>query len=248
VTRPIPILGILALAALLTACGGGSETSGTASADDLGSSSQGSALSAQLCGIGVGPQLLQGTVTAVHDGDTLTLDGQHKVRLDSIDAPELAQAYGGTAQAALSSAVLGQTVRVAYSKTDRYGRIVGAVFTSSCQYVNLNQVASGAAWFYKAYQCEVNATTRALFAAAQATAVAAPLGLWTSPGAVAPWVYRNGTDPAVPVCSDTSPATTTTTTTTTTAATGCYQVWVNGYTRANGTVVQGYYRDSPGCA
>ena len=151
----------------------------------------------------MGAKLLEGFVTAVHDGDTITLSSggtAYKIRLDSIDAPELAQPFGNPSQSALSAAVLGKTVRVAYTKTDQYDRIVGAVFTDSCQYVNLNQVSTGMAWFYKAYQCEISSAVRARFSQAQGSAAAADLGLWVQVDPEAPWFYRNGSEPVTPVC------------------------------------------------
>jgi len=42
-------------------------------------------------------ELLTGTVTSVHDGDTITLNtdsGAKKIRLAGIDAPEIKQPYG----------------------------------------------------------------------------------------------------------------------------------------------------------
>ena len=157
----------------------------------------------KLCGVDVGAKLLEGLVTAVHDGDTITLGGAgtvYKIRLDSIDAPELAQPFGNASQTALAAAVLGKPVKVAYTKTDQYDRIVGAVFTDSCQYVNLNQVAAGMAWFYKAYQCEISAAARQQFSQAQGSAAGADLGLWAQTDPEAPWFYRNGSEPVTPVC------------------------------------------------
>ncbi len=182
-----PIAG-LCLAALLSACGGGGD--GAAST---------------LCVYEVGGKTLQGTVSAVHDGDSITLNSAgivYKIRLDAIDAPELAQPFGSVSQSTLANAVLGKTVRVAYSKTDKYGRVVGAVFTDSCAYVNLNQVATGMAWFYKAYQCEVKPAIRSQFVQAENAAIAAQMGLWSQANPISPWVYRNGIDPIVPTCSD----------------------------------------------
>jgi endonuclease YncB( thermonuclease family) len=189
---------------LVIGCGGGGE-----SADGGAAAFTPAASTSQLCGQVVGPHRLQGTVTSVHDGDTITVqaDGtSHRVRLDGIDAPELAQPYGDSSQAALSRAVLGQTVRVAYGKTDQYGRVVGAVFTASCQYANLDQVAAGMAWFYKAYQCELAAAARGQLLAAQASAQEQELGLWAQADPEAPWFYRNGSDPATPTCASDQPS------------------------------------------
>ena len=159
--------------------------------------------STTLCGINVGPKLLEGAVTSVHDGDTITLSSggaTYHIRLDSIDAPELAQPFGNSSQSTLSSAVLGKPLKVAYTKSDQYDRIVGAVFTDSCQYVNLSQVSTGMAWFYKAYQCEISAAVRAQFSQAQGSASAADLGLWAQVDPEAPWFYRNRNEPVTPVC------------------------------------------------
>lgn len=210
------------VSALLMGCGGGGAgnpgaCSGSPSsctqndAPPAASATSGAATSIQgatLCGVDVGAKLLEGAVTAVHDGDTLTVTSAgtvYKIRLDSIDAPELAQPFGSLSQSTLANAVLGKSVKVAYSKTDQYDRIVGAVFTDSCQYVNLNQVRAGLAWFYKAYQCEVSAAVRHQFIQAQDTAVAAKTGLWAQSDPEAPWFFRNGSEPVTPVCKSDAP-------------------------------------------
>ena len=200
--------------ALLAGCGGGSGGAGN-SAVCTGNAcnpaptvaSQNTAMSATsgatLCGVDVGPKLLEGFVTSVHDGDTITLSSggaSYHIRLDSIDAPELAQPFGNSSQSTLSSAVLGKPLKVAYTKSDQYDRIVGAVFTDSCQYVNLSQVSTGMAWFYKAYQCEISAPLRLKFSQAQGGAAAADLGLWAQVDPEAPWFFRNGSEPVTPVC------------------------------------------------
>lgn len=267
----------LAMAILLTACGGGgggaapqpvpdAEVSLTATApnDNLlaASATLATKVTSTVCGFATGTKSLNGTVHSVHDGDTITVNSQN-IRLDSIDAPELAQTYGAQARQTLANLVLGKNVTVTYSKVDKYGRIVGSVFTDTCIYANLNQVANGAAWYYKAYQCEIAATTRNSFEAAQADAQGKDLGLWSQP-ATPPWVYRNGVDAQVPTCNSNSPswegnpapivtpsiapspAPTVTPIAPSTPLT-CFKVWVNGYYRSNGTYVSGYYRNSPGC-
>ena len=80
-------------------------------------------------------------MTGIHDGDSITLNAAgstYKIRLDSIDALELAQPFGGLSQSKLSNAVLGKAMKVAYTKTDQYDWIVGAVFTNSCRYRNFD--------------------------------------------------------------------------------------------------------------
>lgn len=151
---------------------------------------------ATFCGVVTGPGRISGTVTSVHDGDTLMVAGQ-SIRLDSIDAPELDQAYGHASRDRLAALVLGQRVTVTYAKTDRYDRVVGTVFKPDCTQVNLSQVRAGAAWYYEAYQCEIDIRQRIAYAAAQTSARAGALGLWAMP-ALAPWIYRNGVDAKAP--------------------------------------------------
>lgn len=277
------------LVAILTSCGGGSHDTSLSPVVDT--SNQGivteyndltavlgtpvSTTLATLCGYDVGANLIEGTVTNVHDGDTITVNG-YNIRLDSIDAPELAQTYGAQSQENLARLVMGQPVKVAYTKYDKYGRIVGAVFTNTCQYANLAQLISGSAWFYRAYQCEISGFDRDLFNKSEFIAKADRVGLWAETNPTPPWVYRNGVEAKIPTCTTVKPVwagnpstenvptitSKTSTTTITTATTinsstgstiytppntGCYIVYVNGYYRQDGTYVKPYTRNSPGC-
>ena len=155
-----------------------------------------------ICGLEVAPNVIRATVVGVYDGDTITLDSVPpiSVRLEGIDAPERAQEFGQESQSRLAALVLNRTVTVAHSKNDKYGRVVGSVFTDNCVYANLEQVASGMAWFYRRYQCELEGPLRELFANAESEARSAKRGLWQQSSPQPPWVFRNGVDPAVPVC------------------------------------------------
>ena len=175
---------VFIIAVALSACGGGD---GASFAPATGNTH---------CDVSVGTQRISGVVASVHDGDTITVGGE-SVRLASIDAPELDQAYGRSSRAHLSAMVLGQTVTVAYAEKDRYDRVVGTVFKTDCAHVNLNMVWVGAAWYYEAFQCEIDIRQRQAYAAAQAQARAVQRGLWSAE-ALAPWVYRNGVDAKVP--------------------------------------------------
>ncbi len=172
------------IAVALSACGGGD---GASFAPASGNTH---------CGVSVGKQRITGKVLSVHDGDTITVGGE-SIRLASIDAPELDQAYGPSSRAHLAAMVLGQSVTVTYAQKDQYGRVVGTVFKSDCNQVNLNQVAAGAAWYYEAYQCEIDIRQRQAYAAAHASARITKKGLWAN-AAVAPWVHRNGMEAKVP--------------------------------------------------
>lgn len=156
-----------------------------------------------LCAAPAGSTMLTGTVVAVQDGDTLTLQtrgGSEQVRLQGIDAPELAQDFGDAARLALGQQTLGQSVTVATSQRDRYERVLGLVFRMDCTEVNQEMLALGMAWFYTAYACELDTPRRQRFAAAQTQAMAQARGLWIQRTPLAPWVFRNGQDPPPPDC------------------------------------------------
>jgi endonuclease YncB( thermonuclease family) len=174
------------LMAFLSACGGGG---------DGGMPVPSSALS--YCGVTTGSGRMEGTVTLVHDGDTITVNGQ-SIRLNSIDAPELKQAWGIQSRDQLEALVLNQHVMVTYAKQDLYERVLGTVFKPDCTNISLKQVSSGAAWYYEAYQCDIEIRLRTAYASAQVSARAASRGLWDAPDVVAPWFYRNGVDAKAP--------------------------------------------------
>lgn len=102
---------------------------------------------------------IQGNVTKVSDGDTLTVvtaDSKYKIRLARIDAPEIAhfgkpaQPFGKEASAHLRQLLDGKVVSVDIEAIDRYGRSVGTVYLNH-QNVNLTMVKDGYAWVYREY-------------------------------------------------------------------------------------------------
>lgn len=116
---------------------------------------------------------LQGRVVSVTDGDTvriLSVDNtEYRVRLTGIDAPERGQAFGTASRDHLSSLIAGKTVLVESSKTDRYGRILGKILIDGRD-INLKQVESGFAWWYRYYADEQSPNDRRLYGAAEAAA------------------------------------------------------------------------------
>ena len=85
-----------------------------------------------------------GRVTAVPDGDTITVrtaDGQkHRVRLDGIDAPERTQPYSQLSRKNLIALIGEQPVTVVSDKVDRHGRPVGVVRNAAGHDVALEQL------------------------------------------------------------------------------------------------------------
>jgi endonuclease YncB( thermonuclease family) len=137
---------------------------------------------------------LQGKVVAVADGDTITVldatNTQQRIRLQGIDAPERAQAFGTVSREHLADLVFGKRVTVQYGKRDKYGRIVGKVMVEG-QDVCLEQVKAGLAWHYKEYQNEQSPEDRQLYAEAEQEARRARKGLWQDILPQSPWEYRH---------------------------------------------------------
>jgi endonuclease YncB( thermonuclease family) len=142
---------------------------------------------------------LRGLVVSITDGDSLVVldeaKTQHKVRLLGIDAPERAQAFGTVARQNLAALTFQKPVVVEWDKTDRYGRILGKVLVGGLD-VNLQQIDQGLAWHYKTYQRDQPAEDRQRYAAAEANARMASVGLWADPNPVPPWEFRRARRPA----------------------------------------------------
>lgn len=135
-----------------------------------------------------------GRVTAVADGDTLRVTdshgAKHKIRLAYIDAPELQQAHGRSAQQALSAEALGQTVSVEVFETDRYKREVAKVSINGRD-LNLSQIGQGHAWHYVSIaKRRQNKADYAAYAYAEAKARQSAAGLWRGKNVQAPWDFR----------------------------------------------------------
>ena len=139
------------------------------------------------------PLLFEGRVVGIDDGDTITVvdssNQNHRIRLAGIDAPEKAQAFGTQSKENLSKAVFNKVVTVAWSKHDRYGRIVGKVGLSNRD-VCLDQVAAGLAWHYKDYEEEQTPEDRLLYAQTEIIAKSSGIGLWNDSNPIPPWEFR----------------------------------------------------------
>ncbi len=139
-------------------------------------------------------ELLQGHVTGVTDGDTISFLDQnrqlYKVRLAGIDAPEKKQAFGQRSKEMLSNLVFDKEIAVEYTKKDRYGRIVGKLIAKNGLDINLEQVKYGMAWHYKKYEKEQSPRDRDLYANAEDGARSKHLGLWSIASPTPPWDFR----------------------------------------------------------
>lgn len=139
--------------------------------------------------------VIDGKVTNVHDGDTVTVIDRNNrkfhIRLAGIDAPEIKQEFGPVSQQNLSRMVLGQDVSIFWSKVDRYGRTVGTIKIDGRD-INIEQVKGGMAWHFKKYADEQDPVDRVTYAAAEEQARAAKLGLWQYENPMPPGDWRAG--------------------------------------------------------
>lgn len=138
------------------------------------------------------PSQYSGLVTAVADGDTITVLNQAKqqvkIRLYGIDSPESGQAFGARAKQATADAVFGKHVAVQPIDVDRYGRTVAVVLMPGGRSLSEHLVREGMAWVYSRYCKEENicGPLRRL----EKTAREEQRGLWADKEPVAPWEWR----------------------------------------------------------
>ena len=122
----------------------------------------------------------------VVDGDTIRAEAKGKeikIRLVEIDAPEMNQPFGAQAKNFLNRLLYGKDVTLIAQGEDRYGRVLGNLFSNELN-VNMLMVKFGFAWVYDEY-----AKNSSLYKY-QDQAKAENLGLWRSKDPIAPWVWR----------------------------------------------------------
>ncbi len=134
------------------------------------------------------PRTVEATVVFVHDGDTLTVQGdaaRERIRLAQIDAPEHGQPWGRRARRALARLAVGQRARLVVHDRDEYGRPVCDLYVGEV-FVNERLVREGHAWAYPRY------VRSPAILEAEDDARRAARGLWRLPPAERepPWEWR----------------------------------------------------------
>jgi endonuclease YncB( thermonuclease family) len=146
---------------------------------------------------------LEGTVTYVYDGDTVSLRARgkdHRVRLQGIDAPEHDQPYGDAARDHLRRLVLNQDVRLETTGKDKYGRLLGKlrVEPADCRGcgktldANLAMLTVGLAWYYRFFKDELSPEDQGRYEFAEYEAKAKRAGLWQDDNPTPPWDWPRG--------------------------------------------------------
>ena len=123
-------------------------------------------------------------VKRIVDGDTVYMKDGTKVRLHGIDTPERDQPYGKQATRNLDR-LIGGKVFVLEKDTDRYGRLVGVIYTPEGVNVNEAMVCNGSARWYSRY-----ARLESNLRECQAKAQEEGLGLWADDDPLPPWDWR----------------------------------------------------------
>lgn len=140
---------------------------------------------------------LTGKVVRVSDGDTINLlvvSKQERIRLASIDAPETGhgdnrpgQAFGEASRKNLAQHVAGKTLTLLCFEKDRYDRHICDIPVGDTT-ANRLQVEEGMAWANQ--QAKGKYLRDRSLPALEQTARQKKIGLWSEPGAVAPWIWR----------------------------------------------------------
>jgi len=131
-------------------------------------------------------ETLTGKVITVKDGDTIDIlieKTTYIIRLDGVDAPEKAQAFGQKAKQFTSDFCFGKVVTAEVSSKDRYGRNLGKVYLDG-KCLNEELLRNGFAWHYKHYNKEKKLAELELSAKSQ------KLGLWIDKDPTPPWDFR----------------------------------------------------------
>ena len=130
---------------------------------------------------------IEGIVTEVQDGDTLTLvNWQHtyRIRLADIDAPELGQPRSKDSRASLFHMCALKRATAETAGEDRFGRTLARVTCAGVD-ANAEQVRRGWAWVFIRY-----APKNSPLYSVEAEARAEKRGLWADPEPVPPWEWR----------------------------------------------------------
>lgn len=125
-------------------------------------------------------------VMRVYDGDTITVDVNGdvvRVRLTSIDAPELDQPNGKESRDFLYHVLIGKRVCIYKDGIDIYRRWLADVYADQL-FVNSLMVESGWAWVYWEFCRDTS------FKEKERIARSKKLGLWVEDNPVPPWVWR----------------------------------------------------------
>lgn|GEM_PF-6247639 len=129
-------------------------------------------------------------VIAVHEGDILTVStanqGEVKLRVEGIDAPEERQPWHVESKKWMSDRVSGKVVEFKITGKDEFGRPLGRIFLNGND-IGLQSIETGMSWW-----CRKSAPADGALRTAETLARKEKVGLWSERIAIAPWDWRKG--------------------------------------------------------
>jgi endonuclease YncB( thermonuclease family) len=130
---------------------------------------------------------ISGTVTQVHDGNTLEIITPEKeiyvVVLEGIDCPELTQPYGDQSKTYVESIALHKEVSLRIHGKDRLKNYIAVVMVGGDRDIRIDLLREGLAWSSEKDPLPELETLRL-------KAVGQKKGLWIQELPIPPWMYR----------------------------------------------------------
>lgn len=123
------------------------------------------------------------------DGDTVDIagpDGESRVRLYGIDAPEMDQRYGREARGFIEAVVDSDDVLIDPMDLDPYGRVVAVLYVGG-RNINREMVKTGAAWVYRPF-CRADFCSE--WIGLESDARVNRRGLWYDKNPIPPWKWK----------------------------------------------------------
>lgn len=95
------------------------------------------------------------------------------------------QPYGNIANIFVSNLIFNKTVRIkSNGKKDRYGRLIGEVYTTEGENINKLLVKNGLALNFKKYSKDKSYSLLEKYAKDN------KIGMWKQPDIIEPWIFR----------------------------------------------------------
>ena len=106
----------------------------------------------ETCTTSIGLDLLE--VLQTITGDGCTPSRELKLRLEGINAPELAQPFGAASRDGLHALVSGRALRMTSFDVDKYGRTLARLYLPDGGDVSQVMLSSGLAWHFARYSSD----------------------------------------------------------------------------------------------
>ena len=138
-------------------------------------------------------------VDYVIDGDTVIVDKdrqKRKIRLDSIDCPEMNQHWGDISKYGLIKMIGGRYVRLEEHGIDPHERTLATIYVQDgkgSEWINVNErmVTLGHAWVMRRFYDHLPKDRQDRLNRLEKWARSNKVGMWKNPNQIPPWKWRN---------------------------------------------------------